>query len=128
MLLCVRSASVSLDDASQQEYEVVQRPCGFIYQLQLLSTQGDQYYVGLTGLEFYDSVGNRIELTQNSKRNFNEDLYCCRWYCCVLTRVLCDSVYVSIKCVGVVEVAPDVQQYGRFVMVLYFLFGSAKTE
>ena len=60
-----RSPGMSLDDASQQEYEVVQKPCGFIYQLQLLSTQGDQYYVGLTGLEFYDSAGNCIQLTQN---------------------------------------------------------------
>ena len=52
-------------DASQQEYETVQKPCGFIYQLQLLSTHGDQYYVGLTGIEIYNSSGQRIALTAN---------------------------------------------------------------
>ena len=55
-----------MDDASL-EYEVVQKPFGFIYQLQLLSTHGDQYYVGLNGLEFYDSRGGLITLTENSQ-------------------------------------------------------------
>ena len=54
-------------DASQQEYETVQKPCGFIYQLQLLSTHGDQYYVGLNAIEIFNSNGDRIALTANGR-------------------------------------------------------------
>lgn len=38
-----------------------------IYQLQLITTWGDPYYVGLNGLQFYDAQHNRIELTESSK-------------------------------------------------------------
>ena len=41
-----------------------------IYQLHLLSTWGDLYYVGMNGLEFYNADGNRITLTENSKLLF----------------------------------------------------------
>ncbi|XP_005100895.1 katanin-interacting protein isoform X2 [Aplysia californica] len=45
---------------------VVQMPRGFIFQFQLFSTWGDQYYVGLNGLEFYDVNFSKIELTQTN--------------------------------------------------------------
>lgn len=37
-----------------------------IFQFQLLSSWGDPYYIGLTGLELYDEHGERIPLSQNS--------------------------------------------------------------
>ncbi len=60
-----------LDQASQ-EYEALQMPTGFIYQFHLLTNWGDPYYIGLNGLEFYDSDGNRMQLTENSKNRFVE--------------------------------------------------------
>jgi len=46
--------------------QVVQAPCGFIYQLQLLSSWGDPYYIGLNGIEMYDVTGQLIPLSANS--------------------------------------------------------------
>ncbi|KAK3090007.1 hypothetical protein FSP39_008461 [Pinctada imbricata] len=60
------SVRSSVSDDPLQEYESMQMPCGFIYQLQLISTWGDQYYVGLNGLEFFDAMHNKIELTENN--------------------------------------------------------------
>lgn len=40
--------------------------CSVVYQLQLLSSWGDPYYIGLNGLEVYDEAGIRISLTENS--------------------------------------------------------------
>ncbi|XP_067672341.1 katanin-interacting protein-like isoform X2 [Haliotis asinina] len=57
---------------SSISYEVVQMPCGFIYQLQLFTTWGDQYYVGLNGIQVYDSCFNIIQLTDNNISAFPE--------------------------------------------------------
>ena len=37
-----------------------------IFQLQLLTTWGDPYYIGLNGLEFYDQNHEKISLNDNS--------------------------------------------------------------
>lgn len=37
-----------------------------IFQFQLLTSWGDPYYIGLTGLELYDEWGDRIPLSENS--------------------------------------------------------------
>lgn len=42
-------------------------PTGFVLQLNIYSTWGDPYYVGLTGVELYDPHGNVIPLTETSK-------------------------------------------------------------
>jgi len=37
-----------------------------IFQLQLLTSWGDPYYIGLNGLEFYDQDDQKIPLSDNS--------------------------------------------------------------
>lgn len=37
-----------------------------VFQFQLLTSWGDPYYIGLTGLEFFDEHGDQILLTENS--------------------------------------------------------------
>ena len=39
--------------------------CVVVYQLQLLNTWGDPYYVGLNGLQLFDDAGWQIHLTSN---------------------------------------------------------------
>jgi len=37
-----------------------------VFQFQLLTSWGDPYYIGLTGLELFDEHGDQILLTENS--------------------------------------------------------------
>ncbi|KAL2635160.1 hypothetical protein R1flu_006639 [Riccia fluitans] len=46
-----------------QEYETPLLPCGFIVKLSLLSTWGDQHYMGLNGIELYDETGRLLPLS-----------------------------------------------------------------
>ncbi|KAK7833252.1 hypothetical protein U0070_017251 [Myodes glareolus] len=45
-----------------------------IFQFQLLSSWGDPYYIGLTGLELYDEHGERIPLSQNNIAAFPDSV------------------------------------------------------
>ncbi|XP_063286306.1 katanin-interacting protein [Pelobates fuscus] len=56
------------------DYEAPVMPCGFIFQLQLLTSWGDPYYIGLNGLEMYNELGEKITLTQNNIAAFPESI------------------------------------------------------
>uniref|UniRef100_A0A8C9PMX5 Katanin interacting protein n=1 Tax=Spermophilus dauricus TaxID=99837 RepID=A0A8C9PMX5_SPEDA len=53
-------------ERASMDYEAPLMPCGFIFQFQLLTSWGDPYYIGLTGLELYDERGERIPLSESS--------------------------------------------------------------
>ncbi|XP_037088357.1 katanin-interacting protein-like [Pollicipes pollicipes] len=49
-------------DRPRTEYEAPEMPRGFVFQLQLNSSWGDPYYIGLTGLQLFDQAGRPITL------------------------------------------------------------------
>lgn len=63
----------SLERASM-DYEAPLMPCGFIFQFQLLTSWGDPYYIGLTGLELYDERGEKIPLSENNIAAFPDSV------------------------------------------------------
>ncbi|XP_054549757.1 katanin-interacting protein isoform X3 [Talpa occidentalis] len=68
-----RIDSKSLERASM-DYEAPLMPCGFIFQFQLLTSWGDPYYIGLTGLELYDERGEKIPLSENNIAAFPDSV------------------------------------------------------
>ncbi|XP_035468366.2 katanin-interacting protein isoform X3 [Scophthalmus maximus] len=68
-----RGSSKKQEQASM-DYEAPIMPCGFIFQLQLLTTWGDPYYIGLNGLEFYDQDHKKISLSDNNIAAFPDSV------------------------------------------------------
>ncbi|XP_029383143.1 protein KIAA0556 isoform X2 [Echeneis naucrates] len=61
-------------EQASMDYEAPIMPCGFIFQLQLLTTWGDPYYIGLNGLEFYDQNHEKISLNDNNIAAFPDSV------------------------------------------------------
>ncbi|XP_076615806.1 katanin-interacting protein isoform X1 [Chaetodon auriga] len=61
-------------EQASMDYEAPIMPCGFIFQLQLLTTWGDPYYIGLNGLEFYDQHHEKISLSDNNIAAFPDSV------------------------------------------------------
>ncbi|XP_068160932.1 katanin-interacting protein isoform X2 [Antennarius striatus] len=61
-------------EQASMDYESPIMPCGFIFQLQLLTTWGDPYYIGLNGLEFYDQNHEKIILSDNNIAAFPDSV------------------------------------------------------
>ncbi|XP_014472494.1 PREDICTED: uncharacterized protein KIAA0556-like [Dinoponera quadriceps] len=55
-------------------YEAPSMPQGFVYQIIIFSTWGDSYYIGLNGIQIYDSYGNEIKLTTDNIAAFPESV------------------------------------------------------
>uniref|UniRef100_A0A667YYW7 Katanin interacting protein n=1 Tax=Myripristis murdjan TaxID=586833 RepID=A0A667YYW7_9TELE len=68
-----RRGSKKQEQASM-DYEAPIMPCGFIFQLQLLTTWGDPYYIGLNGLEFYDQNHKKMNLSDNNIAAFPDSV------------------------------------------------------
>ncbi|XP_062848566.1 katanin-interacting protein isoform X2 [Trichomycterus rosablanca] len=62
------------EEEASMEYEAPLMPSGFIFQLQLLTTWGDPYYIGLNGLELYDQNNQKITLSQNNIAAFPDSV------------------------------------------------------
>ena len=50
-------------ELTRQMYEVPCLPVGYIFKLRLLSTWGDNFYIGLNGVELFDHQGRRLLAT-----------------------------------------------------------------
>ncbi|XP_061564927.1 katanin-interacting protein isoform X2 [Cololabis saira] len=61
-------------EQASMDYEAPVMPCGFIFQLQLLTTWGDPYYIGLNGVEFYNQNNERISLSDNNIAAFPDSV------------------------------------------------------
>ncbi|XP_061665648.1 katanin-interacting protein isoform X2 [Syngnathoides biaculeatus] len=61
-------------EQASMDYEAPIMPCGFIFQLQLLTTWGDPYYIGLNGLEFYNQNHDKISLSDNNIAAFPDSV------------------------------------------------------
>ncbi|XP_032429779.1 protein KIAA0556 isoform X2 [Xiphophorus hellerii] len=61
-------------DQPSMDYEAPIMPCGFIFQLQLLTAWADPYYIGLNGLEFYNQNHQKIHLTDNNIAAFPDSV------------------------------------------------------
>ncbi|XP_034563365.1 protein KIAA0556 isoform X2 [Notolabrus celidotus] len=61
-------------EQASMDYEAPIMPCGFIFQLQLLTSWGDPYYIGLNGLEFYDQHHVKISLSDNNIAAFPDSV------------------------------------------------------
>ncbi|XP_053091605.1 katanin-interacting protein isoform X2 [Pangasianodon hypophthalmus] len=62
------------EEKASMEYEAPLMPYGFIFQLQLLTTWGDPYYIGLNGLELYDHNDQKIPLSDNNIAAFPDSV------------------------------------------------------
>ncbi|KAM8934183.1 katanin-interacting protein [Pelodytes ibericus] len=69
-----QSSQVKCTDHATMDYEAPVMPCGFIFQLQLLTSWGDPYYIGLNGLEMYNEHREKINLTENNIAAFPESI------------------------------------------------------
>ncbi|XP_076827052.1 katanin-interacting protein isoform X2 [Brachyhypopomus gauderio] len=68
------SSSHRREEQASMEYEAPLMPRGFIFQLQLLTTWGDPYYIGLNGLELYDHNDQKITLNENNIAAFPDSV------------------------------------------------------
>ncbi|XP_028264447.1 protein KIAA0556 isoform X2 [Parambassis ranga] len=66
--------STKKQEQASMDYEAPIMPCGFIFQLQLLTTWGDPYYIGLNGLEFYNQNHEKISLSDNNIAAFPDSV------------------------------------------------------
>ncbi|XP_006896692.1 PREDICTED: uncharacterized protein KIAA0556 homolog [Elephantulus edwardii] len=69
-----RRLQVKSREHASMDYEAPLMPCGFIFQFQLLTSWGDPYYIGLTGLELYDERGEKIPLSENNIAAFPDSV------------------------------------------------------
>uniref|UniRef100_A0A8C7L4D3 Protein KIAA0556 n=1 Tax=Oncorhynchus kisutch TaxID=8019 RepID=A0A8C7L4D3_ONCKI len=69
----LQTPTTGLEQASM-DYEAPIMPCGFIFQLQLLTTWGDPYYIGMNGLEIYDQNDKKIPLSDNNVAAFPDSV------------------------------------------------------